>query len=631
MAYVAASGRGRYQEDPMKRMSMSTFDKRAVAMLLTLPLAIASVLTASGCATRSGNTTERVADGTAEQRAIEPAPAPAGSAATDAADVVPPAAAENAPADVATPASPRDKEILAALMAAEFAWQDGRGESAAKHYARAAELSDDPKVAEQAARVAIVAKQWEIAPQVMARWRTLDPDSAGLRQADAAMALGRGETDRAVKMIAAMLAAETPEERRLGAQALLAAGENPAAGVVLEKLIDVPEANRDVDTLVLLSQIAQQQKKTELAARLAQRAIERFPDSATAHVWRGHLALRANDRVAARRELERAVALAPTDREVRLTYAALLNDSGDSAAAARALADLKPDDDVLGARAAYAARANDKRLMADAYETLTQLPEPHPDARLELLGQMAELTENKDEALAWYREVARGEHYADAQMRIAVLLDDAGKHDEAREQLRALRAEGIEADAKLADTFLLEAELLGRRDKEDEAVTVYAAGLKALPDERRLLYGRALLQERRDHLPEAEADLRRIVELNPDDPDALNALGYTLADRTDRYDEARGFIEKALKQKPDEPAIVDSMGWVLYKQKQYDESIRHLRRAYELQPDAEIAAHLGEVLWAAGQREEARKVWQQGKDKDPDNETLRDTIARLTK
>ncbi len=145
---------------------------------------------------------------------------------------------------------------------------------------------------------------------------------------------------------------------------------------------------------------------------------------------------------------------------------------------------------------------------------------------------------------------------------------------------------------------------------------MYGRALETLPDDSRLLYARALFSAEHEDLASAEKDLRRVIQLKPDDAEALNALGYTLADRTERRAEALELIERAYKLKPDEPAIIDSLGWIRYRMGDLDASLKDLRRAYEKQADPEIAAHLGEVLWVRGDRDEARRVWEQGRKKD---------------
>jgi Flp pilus assembly protein TadD len=153
--------------------------------------------------------------------------------------------------------------------------------------------------------------------------------------------------------------------------------------------------------------------------------------------------------------------------------------------------------------------------------------------------------------------------------------------------------------------------------------------LQSMPDDTRLLYARALLNDDLNHVDAAVSDLRRVLELKPNDADALNALGYTLADRKGDQKEALRLIERALVLRPDEPAIMDSLGWVQYRLGQMDEAVTHLRTAYAKQPDPEIAAHLGEVLWVSGKKDEAKKVWEQGRKKDAQNKVLLETIQRL--
>jgi Flp pilus assembly protein TadD len=153
--------------------------------------------------------------------------------------------------------------------------------------------------------------------------------------------------------------------------------------------------------------------------------------------------------------------------------------------------------------------------------------------------------------------------------------------------------------------------------------------LQALPDDTRLLYGRALLNGDLNHIDASVSDLRRVLTLQPDDANAMNALGYTLADRTEHQAEALELIKKALVLKPDEPAIIDSMGWVQYRMGHLDAAIEDLKNAYQKQPDPEIAAHLGEVLWVSGRKDEARKIFEQGRSKDAKNKTLLETTHRL--
>ena len=160
-------------------------------------------------------------------------------------------------------------------------------------------------------------------------------------------------------------------------------------------------------------------------------------------------------------------------------------------------------------------------------------------------------------------------------------------------------------------------------------MTVYDASLEEVPGNSDLLYSRGMLADKLDRLDIVERDMREIISREPDNADALNALGYTLADRTDRYEEAYALIKRAIELKPDEPYIVDSMGWVLYRMGRHQEALEQLRRAMSINPDPEIAAHLGEVLWALGKQAEAREIWSTALEATPEDERLLDVIERF--
>jgi len=175
---------------------------------------------------------------------------------------------------------------------------------------------------------------------------------------------------------------------------------------------------------------------------------------------------------------------------------------------------------------------------------------------------------------------------------------------------------------------LVEAEILEEVGRAGEAMAVFGAALSAYPDDENLLYARALSAVKLDQIHMAEADFRRIIEIDPEHADALNALGYTLADRTDRYEEAKAHIEKAYSLKPGEPAILDSMGWINYRLGNHEVALGYLRRALELLNDGEIAAHLGEVLWAMGRRAEAWQVWEAALQEHREHDYLNEVIGR---
>ena len=243
-----------------------------------------------------------------------------------------------------------------------------------------------------------------------------------------------------------------------------------------------------------------------------------------------------------------------------------------------------------------------------------------------LLSQAAEQRGDMAGAEAWLAKVDNPQRALEVQSRRASLLARQGKVKEARALIRAVpERTGDDARAKA----MAEAQLLRDVKQWREAGAVLAAANARFADDTELLYEQAMVAEKLDQLPEMERLLRRVIALKPDHPHAHNALGYSLADRGERLPEARDLIRKALDLSPGDPFITDSLGWVEFKLGNRVESIRLLRNAYSARPDTEIAAHLGEVLWADGQRDEAMALWRDARGRDASNEVLRDTLARL--
>ena len=243
-----------------------------------------------------------------------------------------------------------------------------------------------------------------------------------------------------------------------------------------------------------------------------------------------------------------------------------------------------------------------------------------------LLAQAAEQQQDFAGAERWLGRIDNPRRALEVQARRASLLARQGRVAEARELIRrAPELSPGDARAKL----LAETEILRERKMWAEATAVLAQASRTFPNDTELLYEEAMLHEKLDRVDEMERLLRRVIELKPDHQHAYNALGYSLADRKVRLPEARSLIQKALELSPGEPSITDSLGWVEYRLGNHEEAIRHLRRAYQARPDPEIAAHLGEVLWASGQRDEARKVWREAHSRDSQNDVLRETLARL--
>jgi tetratricopeptide (TPR) repeat protein len=251
----------------------------------------------------------------------------------------------------------------------------------------------------------------------------------------------------------------------------------------------------------------------------------------------------------------------------------------------------------------------------------------HVDSAHLNLGRIAEEQNDPQGALIEYAKVGPGNDFLPAQLRQADILIDNGRTAEAQRKLAAERDEQPDYAIQL---YLIEAETLSANNQGDKAWSVLHQALEQYPDDLNLLYTRAMQAEKRNDLAQMEKDLRTIIKRDPDNAMALNALGYTLSDRTTRYAEAKALIEQAHQISPEDPAVLDSLGWVNYRLGNLDEAERLLRQALERFPDQEVAAHLGEVLWANGKQREARQIWGKFLKEQPDSPTLRGTIKRLT-
>ena len=532
-------------------------------------------------------------------------------------------------AQIAAPESGSARDSLTLQMAAEFALSAGNLDEAVAYYAQAAQASDNPAIAAQAARVAISAKQWRAARAGVARWQTLQPDASALWQARAILALHDGKTEAAYADLLRLAQQPNAAGWRPVALALMETADKQQSAEVLQRLATPDLLGAKAATWVAVSQLASHLGDLALAQSLADAAVKKFSD-ADAYAWAAQLKYHSGDKAGARELFAAALKRDGKNTRLRVAYAALLGQMDDNAEAARILAQGSQDEYTYAARAAYAARADNKPLIDALYRELSALPPPRSGTRLNLLGMLAELLEHNAQALDWYRQVPNDDsHWFQAQMRTALLLDGQGNTTGALDMLHRLQAGTGDDDKQLGDAFMLEAEILAKHGRGAEAVAVYDRGMNALPDDARLLYARALLNADLNHVDAAVRDLRHLIQLQPDNADALNALGYTLADSTGHRAEALALIEKALALKPGEPAIIDSLGWVQYRLGHLDEALTHLRAAYAKQPDPEIAAHLGEVLWVSGQKAEARKIWAQGRKKDAKDKVLMETIKRL--
>lgn len=537
------------------------------------------------------------------------------------------AAVPSAMAAKAAPPADQPDDALGTVMAGEFALQAGQLPEAARWYLDAAKRGDDAGLAERATRIALLAKDDARAAEAIKLWRARGPRTLALRGAEATLALRQGQARVARRELSALMKDADDLGWRYALTALGSGGKDPAlAPRLLRELVDDGAIPNKLQPWLAFTGLAQQLEQPALAERMVGDVVKRFSGEPLVALLQASQLLQADRKQEARVVLDGLLPKAATDPALRLKLAEEYDRLGDPAAASHAMGQGPQDTLTYGLRAQLLAKADDKAALNALYEELKKVgtdqpTEYSPDRRL-LLGQMAEFLEKREEALAWYRSVPAGDQRADARLRTLKALFDLGRKDEAFAEARALQGDASVEDGTRRDAYLMEAELRQQDEQDEGELEVFARGLAAYPDDLALLYSRGLAWERRDRIDHAEADFRRILVIEPDNVAALNALGYTLADRTTRYQEALELIDRARTAVPDDAAIIDSYGWVLYRLGRNAEALIELRRAFTLQKDPEIAAHVAEVLWVMGQKDEARRYFDEARKLDPDNRSL---------
>ena len=285
-----------------------------------------------------------------------------------------------------------------------------------------------------------------------------------------------------------------------------------------------------------------------------------------------------------------------------------------------------PDNgDILLALGIIALERQDLETARDSFEKLLAR-DLHISNAHYYLGRMAEARNDLSEAIIHYLQVESGNDFLSATLSLLDIFVREQDFLSAQQHMNRVRLRFPDQSEAL---YVLHAQTLIKHQQAEQADAALSEGVAAVPHSTRLLFTRAMLNNQRDQLPAAERDLRAILKLQPDHVEALNSLGYILADRTRRFSEAQALIEKALQLRPDDAAILDSMGWLHYRTGNYAEALQYLRNAYATAPNAEISAHLGETLWHLGDAEEARRIWREGIQHTPEDPVLMETLKRL--
>ncbi|MBX9914648.1 MAG: tetratricopeptide repeat protein [Pseudomonadaceae bacterium] len=538
---------------------------------------------------------------------------------------------------LATPAPPSapvvygsfSQESLVTLLSAELAGQRNRYDLALDGYMAQAQSTQDAGVAERAFRIAEYLGANQAAQDSALIWAKSAPSNLDAQRAAAIQMAQAGRYDKSMQYMEKVLQAQG--DTNFDFLALSAAETDPETRAGLMQSFDRLLLKHPENSQLLFGKalLLQQDGKPEAGLAL----LEDHPASSQQVpplLMRVRL-LQALDRSdEALPLLEDGIELHPDDKRLRLTYARLLVEQerlDDARIEFNRLVQQFPDDDDLRFSLALVCLEGQDWQEASNYLQELIIRGSHLDAAHFNLGRVYEEQHNLEGALIEYDLVGPGNEFLSAQLRQTDLLLGAKRIEEASNHLAKARERQPDYAIQL---YLIETEALTKHQQSPRAWQVIQQALLLFPDDLNLLYTRAMLAEKRNDLAQLETDLRFILAREPNNAMALNALGYTLADRTTRFSEARQLIEQAHQLSPDDPAVLDSLGWVNYRQGQLDEAEALLRQALERFPDAEVAAHLGEVLWVNGKQREARQVWAQALENTPDSPAIRSTVLRLT-
>ncbi|VUD59842.1 Bacteriophage adsorption protein A [Thalassocella blandensis] len=523
-----------------------------------------------------------------------------------------------------------DAETLYSLLVAEMALDRRRYDIALGNYVQQATNTQDPIVAERATQIARGLNARQSALEMSQLWAKLDPSdtdanivaineliqankfveayelSYGLHQ--------QGNKNTAFDRIAVAAEHATPEEKH----------------TLLDGYAKLTQANtRHPDVWVGYSILLLQQNQLDQALTAALQAKAIDGNSITSTFQECRVLQKMGKQELANKKLAKLVEDNPKNIGLRARYARLLwsTDPGEAERQFEILHELSPNDPEILYSLALVKKEHKSFNSAENMFQMLITMQQYEDAAHYNLAEIAELQGDTQAALSHYYQVSTGQNYGQAVIRITDILGDENKIDEA---LSYIQQEKSKQDGPYLETlYLIEADIHSQANQLKLAENALTSGIENFPQSTRLLYARAMLYAQIDYISGAEKDLKYVLSITPNNAAALNALGYTLADRTERFEEAAEYIQRAYELTPNDPAVMDSMGWIAYRMGNLNEALNYLQKAMGAMPDHEIAAHLGEVLWASGDKQNAIEIWRLGLELKPNSDIIHKTLHRL--
>ncbi len=525
-----------------------------------------------------------------------------------------------------------DEDVLTRVIIAEMAGQRGYNQKALEDYLALARETNDINIIRRASRIASFMRDVPAAIETSNLWLAKEPESQEALRTLAFQMATLGRYREAMTHMRKLLALGYNIDFRLITNRT--AVDNDAELFLDALIADLQELKtlypENQSVKLGLAHLHHQNSQAEEAYMEVSTLTDALNDNPEVVLLEVELLEILERTEQARERLQEALKNNSNHKELRFQYARKLIDDqrySDARDQFAIIVEQYPDDyDMLYSLALLSMEINLFSEARQYFEIMVENAQRLDDAHY-YLGFISVQENKNDEAIKHFFNVNGGGNFLQAQRSLTELMIRAGRYREVRSRLQNVRFRNPDYNIALLS---MEANVLMDEGQMDEAGRVLNNAVGAFPNNIQLLFLRSVYSQEINDLALMEEDLRRIIQLNPNNPVAYNSLGYTLADRTDRFNEAYELIKRAFELAPNDAAIIDSLGWVQYRLGMYEEAIENLDRAYELFPDHEVAAHLGEVLWVTGERTQARSIWRKALESQPNSEFIRSTMERLT-
>lgn len=529
---------------------------------------------------------------------------------------------------IQTPAKPFPTETLYSLLAAEIAGSRAQYDLALSNYVQQARETRDPQIAERATMIARYLGNNAVAMEMAQIWVKAAPHSKDALANTTMAYMQAGQLREAFEFSRRLMdEGGEPLFQNIAANAA-SLGDIPRALLLNDFVTQLQSHPEDEQLMVGTGILLQQQGKYDEAMNLTHQALRVHPRSIPAAILEANLLHQLKRDQEAIAKMASLLEFYPENTSLRQQYARILAHHDMELAQEQftiLTRQLPGNGDLLLSLGIIALERKDVETARNAFEELLDR-DLHISTAHYYLGRMAEARNDQPEAIIHYLQVESGNDFLSATINLLDIFVRQEDFLSAQQHTNRLRLRFPDQSEAL---YVLHGQTLVKHNYLLEADVVLSEGLTSFATSTRLLFARAMLNNQRKRIAATERDLRQILKQQPDNIAALNSLGYILADRTQRFDEARKLLEKALSLKPDDAAIMDSMGWLHYRTGKYPEALTYLRNAYTAEPNAEIGAHLGEILWMLGDKDEARRVWQEAIKLTPSDPVILETLNRL--